>query len=94
MSETLTPEQRREKLPSVLRNISWNLYTEGQLFYDGQCLLVAVPVCNRTTHPNGEWHYELSIVHVRCDEDYFSIRDSCGDDWGWEASDIEWWVEL
>ena len=59
-------------------------------FYDGSQLLVAVPIRGNA----GKWYYELSVVSVSCDSEYFNVQLSNGEDWGWELSDCDFYVEL
>jgi hypothetical protein len=66
----------------------WREAKPDQQFYDGDQLLVAVPVCCRH---GGKPYWEYSIVVVSCDVDHFSMNTHDGD-WGWEWSDVEWWM--
>lgn len=35
----------------------------------------------------------MSVVSVRCDEDYFSLE--CEDEpWGWSDEDVTFWIKL
>lgn len=54
-------------------------------WYDGDTLLAIV----ETNHGR-----EISVVHISCDEHYFSLEDSNGEMWGWGLDDIEWWARL
>lgn len=67
---------------------------------DGDQFLVAVPVMwkigvrQHASHDkNAKWFYEYSVVTFRCDEDYCRLECN-GDAWGWEWSDVEWWMKL
>lgn len=54
-------------------------------WYDGDRLLVIVETNQGR---------EISVVHISCDDDFFSLTDSNGEAWGWEITDIEWWALL
>ncbi|MHC4371266.1 MAG: hypothetical protein ACYSW8_26940 [Planctomycetota bacterium] len=85
------------KLPKVLASLPWEQMTEEHLeqgWYDMDEYLVAVPVLgHRSGHRPGDWGYELSVVTVRCDEDYFAVLIE-GDSWGWDMSDVDYFVRL
>lgn len=57
-------------------------------------MLVAVPVCVKSSDPGEGWYYELSIVTIHCDEDYFSVDNSDGDPWGWDLTSVDFFVRL
>jgi hypothetical protein len=82
------------KLPKVLHSLPWGVIGPDTKFSDGDVLLVAVPVCRDSNAPDGDWYYSLECVTILCDEDYFGVRDSNGDSWGWEISDVDWLVKL
>lgn len=84
----------KDKIPAALRVLNWvaNDNTK-QLWGDGQELLVAVPVCTKAKYPDKGWHYEFSVVTIRCDEAYFSIECD-GNSWGWHLSDADWFVMI
>lgn len=76
-------------------NLEWHKGTEvgtagkskegWPLWRDGDTLLAIVETNSGR---------ETSVVHISCDEDYFSVEDSNGDIWGWSIEDIEWWALL
>lgn len=94
MSESLKSGHAadRAKLPAVLRELPWKLMADHELdeWFDGEVLLVAVPVNN---HDKKSWFYEISVIRIECDEDYFTVSLH-GESWGWTFSDIEWFVPL
>ena len=55
------------------------------LWHDGDTILAIVETNSGR---------ETSLVHISCDEDYFSLADSNGDMWGWSIEDIDWWAPL
>lgn len=73
-------------LPVVIS--SWRKAELDQEFGDGDQLLVAVPVNCRH---GGKPYWEYYIVVVSCDSEHFSMHTNDGD-WGWEWSDVEWWM--
>ena len=75
--------------------MNWRKREDKTDSYDGETLLVAVPVCKESSHPEKGCIWELHVIVIACDEDYFSLRRPDGeswDDWGW--SDIEWYVPI
>jgi hypothetical protein len=68
----------------------WRKAEPSQVFYDGDQLLVAVPVNCRH---GGKPYWEYSVVTVSCDSEHFSM-DTHDNGWGWEWSDVEWWMPL
>jgi hypothetical protein len=68
----------------------WRKAEPNQVFYDGDQLLVAVPVNCRH---GGKPYWEYSVVTVSCDSEHFSM-DTHDNGWGWEWSDVEWWMPL
>lgn len=69
-------------------------------YQDGDQFLVAVPVMwksgmrQHASHDkNAKWFYEYSVVTVQCDEHFFGLTCN-GEAWGWEWSDVEWWMNL
>jgi len=83
----------RHKLPKVLRDLPWRTMDANRMWCDCDRILAAVPVCDRSSDPNGAWHYEMAIVTVRCDEGYFATEVE-GSPWGWEIDDIDFYVLL
>lgn len=90
MTTQIVDPPDRTKLPTALQSLDWQLPTGDDLFYDGDSVLVAVPVNNQF---GGGWYYELSVITTHCDENYFSV-DLDGLPWGWSWSDVEWFVRL
>jgi hypothetical protein len=82
------------KISVALRNLKWVPMDASQDWFDGAILLAAVPVCKykRAADTSHEWEYEYSIVRIACDENYFSVQLHDGNDWGWELSDVDWYV--
>jgi hypothetical protein len=80
------------KIPKPLQPLDWQRFenTPDTLWSDGQELLVAVPVCQRDKE---QWQYEISVIRIRCDEDYFAVTCE-GDPWGWDLDDIEFYVVI
>lgn len=68
----------------------WTEYQDGTLFYDGDQLIVAMPLVGH----GDSWYYKFEVVTVRCDEDYFSVEDCNGDSWGWELCDCDYYSKL
>jgi hypothetical protein len=69
----------------------WAEIRPDQVFFDGEQWLMAVPVLCR--HTPGQWHYELSIVTMCCDEAHFAMKVE-GEPWGWELVDVDFAVRL
>ncbi len=69
----------------------WQPMRRGQLFENGDQWLLAVPINDR--HSARKWYYELSVVTICCDEDYFSceVNDEA---WGWDFFDADFGVKL
>lgn len=87
----------REKLPKALQVLPWRLMAdepEDRLWGDCDRLLVAVPVRDNRHSKEAGWSYEISVVVIRCDEDFFAVELPGGESWGWDFGDIEWFVPL
>lgn len=85
------------KLPEVLQSLPWEVPTEYDLFYDGDHVLAAVPVIGTGARrgcgkPDG-WRYEIAVVRIECDEDYFDVSLD-GEPWGWGWGDVDFYVRL
>lgn len=80
------------KLPQHIPG--WIKREDDHLFYDGMVLLCAVPVCYYGGQPERGWYYEYAVVHVACDEHYFSLATPEGDGWGWEIEDVDYYLIL
>lgn len=85
MSEIIMPSSE-----PATKISKWIRATPDQEFSDGDQLLVAVPVNCRH---GGKPYWEFTVVRVSCDSENFSM-DTNGDYWGWEWSDVEWWLPL
>lgn len=85
------PDKRR--LPPSLQGLEWMVIDPQQEWIDGTAILVAVPVCDRWAKSNDDWSYEISVVNIHCDEHYFSLTCQ-GEPWGWELSEVDFYVEL
>ena len=89
MTDTTPPKPIGEWLPM----------DPNRYWQDGMQLLCAVPICNRLNdrmveHPDNNWHWEYDVVVIRCDENYFNLENNNGDTWGWELSDVEFYIIL
>jgi hypothetical protein len=62
--------------------------------YDGDCFLVAVSVCKDSQAPEKGYVTEYEVVRVSCDEHYSAVETMRGDDWGWDWSDVEWFLPV
>lgn len=82
----------RDRLPKHVSG--WIEWQDDHLFCNGMVLLTAVPVCNYSGQPKRGWHYEYEVVHVSCDEHFFSLSDANGDGWGWEIQDVDFYIIL
>lgn len=84
----------RLRLPKKLQSLDWEANTDPtRLWEDCTRLLAAVPVSVRTDQPRGAWYYEINVVTVKCDEHFFTVE--CNDEaWGWELSDVEFFVVI
>ena len=84
------------RLPSCVTG--WTAVDSARLWEDGTQILVAVPICSRI--PNSRkrdtknWHYEYSVVVIRCDEGYFELETSDGDACDWGLDDVDFYDEL
>jgi hypothetical protein len=89
LSETHEPQTMR--IPKSLRMLPWKVMPVEFQLYDGDELLVAVPVCKDSSHPDTGWYYEISVVKVCCDEHYSAVE--CNDEpWWWELEDADFYV--
>lgn len=61
-----------------------------ELFEDGATYLVALRVKNARTQRT---RWEVSVITFACDGG-FEVRDEHGDAWGWEWSDVEYYVPI
>lgn len=84
-----THEPDATRLPACVTG--WKAFTDGDLIHDGSQLLVAVPICG---NDSTDWYYEFHVVQVELDSEHFAVTDSNGDDWGWDLSDCEFYVEM
>lgn len=98
MSETKSAKRQHlpdlSKIPKALQSLLWTVIGPNAKFGDGDRILVAVPVCSDSKKPDGNWYYSLEFVTILCDEESFGVRDSNGDSWGWEISDVDWMVRI
>jgi hypothetical protein len=76
------------RLPAAVTG--WMPIPADMVFHDGEQWLMAVAVKHR--HTPG-WSYELSVVTMCCDEDYFAIQCD-GEPWGWSIEDVDFGVRL
>jgi hypothetical protein len=83
----------RERLPKSLASLNWIALAEDQLFEDGEQLLVAVPVCNNGQRPSDGWYYEISVIVVHCDSEFFNVTLH-GEEWGWSMLDVDFYARL
>lgn len=81
------PDESR--LPKCV--IGWAPIKPDATYCDGEQWLMAVPVCNESARDG--WDYELAVVTIRCDDDYFCVECE-GDLWGWEIDDVDFGVRL
>lgn len=81
-----------EKIPKSLRSLDWKEREDLQEFYDGQQLLVAVPVSSGDK-PD-EFFYEFSFVSIVIDEDFFDVYQTGGDCWCWSLDDIDFFISV
>lgn len=84
-------EPDRERLPQRLRDLAWFLPKPDDLYGDGDRYLAAVPV---RTRGERDWRYELTDITVHCDEGFFDVSETGGDDWGWTLSEVDWLLPL
>lgn len=58
------------------------------LWWDGEMLLIVVDLSNNDR--------EVALVHISCDEDYFSVTDvTTGDAYGeWGPESWSWWAKI
>jgi len=72
--------------------IRWRLSSEhGELFTDGERMLVAVPCCDSKQTDITWW--DICAIVIHCDEGQFDITAQ-GEPWGWDWDDVEWWVPI
>lgn len=90
MSEHMPDSQR---IPKSLQSLDWKVYEPGTEHWDGQKLVVAVPVHNNRHMRKGQWVYEFSVVRIECDETFFRLTVE-GDPWGWDLDSIDYYVEI
>lgn len=85
----------KSKIVGPLANLLWQPMDATHEWWDGAILLVAVPVCKyqRAYHPR-DWDYEYAVLRISCDEHYISVAHDGGADWGWELSDVDWYVVI
>lgn len=87
----MTHEPDITKIPESLRTLDWKLMDPSKTWWDGQLLLVALPICdNKDT---SKWWYEFHVVTISCDEDFFKV-ELAGDPWGWELNDADYYVTI
>ena len=82
-------EPEASRLPKCVSE--WQRVFPDTQYFDGAQLLVALPMWNGDKK---SWRYDFHVVHVRCDEHYFSLEDSSGEPFGWEICDVDFYVEL
>lgn len=63
-------------------------------FGDGDRIIVAVAVCDRSEKPLGKWHWEYHVIVAVVDSEtplYWNTPE--GDSWcAWDWRDVEWWA--
>jgi len=77
-----------ERIPKPLRCCEWERCDPEAKHYNGDQIIAAVPVVGRS-----DWHYELAVLTVRCDENYFEVPFD-GESWGWELSEADFILRL
>jgi hypothetical protein len=77
-----------DRIPNSLRGLGWVPAATHSVFYNGQELLIAVPVCSMN---GGPWRYELFVVVIDCDEDHFDLKLD-GELCEWEWEDVHYFV--
>jgi len=82
------PDMR--KIPKALQQLDWKTIKDDQLWEDGSQILVVVPVC---VARKDEWYYELSLLTIHCDVEYFSVTCQ-GESWGWDLTDVDFYIDL
>lgn len=65
----------------------------GRDFGDGDTYLVAVAIMDHRYSP-AKVVWELAVITIKCDEDYFAIENSDGDPWGWDWDDVVYYVPI
>lgn len=86
----------RSKLPKALQGCEWKELDPTKLpdaWENGDFLLAAVAVRNSRDDSRKGWRYELSVVRIDCDAEYFRLECE-GEAWGWELEDIDFYLEL
>ncbi len=87
----MTHEPDITKIPESLRALDWKPMAPSTMWWDGQLLLVALPICdNKDT---SKWWYEFHVVTIECDEDYFAVK-LAGEPWNWELNDADYYVVI
>lgn len=81
------------RLPGELRICGWRSMDLRREWNDGEVILAAVPVCDDSRKPGGGFHYQLSVVTIRCDEDYFAVEEA-DEPWDWGLQDADFWLPL
>ena len=77
-----------ERIPRPLRCCTWEKVDPEAIYHNGDLIMAAVPVVDR-----GDWHYEVFVLTVSCDENYFEVTLD-GESWGWELSDADFILRL
>ena len=77
--------------------MNWRKREEhGNLFSDGETMLVAVSVYKDSKHLEKGFCYQFFIVVANIDDDgedaVAHINSKYEDDWGWDWSDVEYYV--
>jgi len=87
----MTHQPNLDSIPASLRSLNWKLMAPSLPWWNGQALLVALPICDDKDWT--KWWYEFHVVTIKCDEDYFAI-ELAGDPWGWDLDDVDYYVEV
>ena len=81
------------KLPKTLQALEWQSMPPDAWDYrwiDSSRFLVAIPV----SHKGGPWSYDIEIITIRGDEDYFGAHDCYDETSGWVLGSIDFMVPL
>lgn len=87
----VTHQPNIDSIPASLRSLAWKPMDQSRTWWDGQTLLVALPICD--DKDTSKWWYEFHVVTIKCDEDYLNV-ELAGDPWGWELNDVDYYIEI
>ena len=79
-------------LPKSLRSLDWKPMDSDREWFDGQILLVAMPVMSRGDKVD-TYHYRFHVIEIHNDSEYFSVTEA-EEPWEFGLDDCDLFVSI